>query len=367
MKILTADIQNTYLHADCREKIYTIGGPEFGSNEGKALIISKALYGLKTSGAAFRSLLAEQLDLIGYTASRGDPDVWMRPCTYNKVNFYEYVLVYVDDLFCVSFDPYRTMDQLSERFTFKEGSIKSPDSFLGAQLSHHEKYDCWTISATNYINAASQTIASKVKARKPEQPFYHYPLTKMSCKQPIASHYRPEEDGTPLLDDDNTTFFQEIIGILRWAVELGRVDILLEISLLSSHLSLPREGQLFHALRVLSYLHYNPSCSLYMEPTDPNISEDRFYQADWTDFYRHSKQLIPDDAPTPLGQPVRVHCFVDSNHASDKVTRKSQTGILIFINSAPIIWYSKKQNCVESSTLSIRPFLARRRSLGLKT
>jgi hypothetical protein len=74
MSILTADIQNAYLHANCREKIYTISGPEFGSNEGKPLIITKALYGLKTSDAAFRSLLAEQLDLIGYTASRGDPD-----------------------------------------------------------------------------------------------------------------------------------------------------------------------------------------------------------------------------------------------------------------------------------------------------
>jgi hypothetical protein len=43
MKILTANIQNTYLHADCREKIYAIGGPEFSSTKGKALNISKAL------------------------------------------------------------------------------------------------------------------------------------------------------------------------------------------------------------------------------------------------------------------------------------------------------------------------------------
>jgi hypothetical protein len=119
---------------------------------------------------------------------------------------------------------------------------------------------------------------------------------KSSAKQSIASHYRPEEDGTPLLDDDNTTLFQEIIGILRWAVELGRVDIMLDVSLLSSHFSSPREGHLFHALGILSYLHFNPSRSLYMNPMEFNISENRFYQADWTDFYRHSKHLIPDDA-----------------------------------------------------------------------
>ena len=53
LEILACDIQNAYLTADCREKIYVIAGPEFGSEEGKVMIVRKALYGLKTSGAAF--------------------------------------------------------------------------------------------------------------------------------------------------------------------------------------------------------------------------------------------------------------------------------------------------------------------------
>ena len=58
LDILACDIQNAYLTADCREKIYVIAGPEFGSEQGAILIVRKALYGLKSSGAAFRSLLA---------------------------------------------------------------------------------------------------------------------------------------------------------------------------------------------------------------------------------------------------------------------------------------------------------------------
>ena len=54
--------------------------------------------------------------------------------------------------------------------------------------------------------------------------------------------------------------------------------------------------------------------------------------------------------PPPRGRLVSTHCFVDSNHAGDKVTHRSQTGILIFLNCAPIIWYSKRQNTVEMST-----------------
>jgi hypothetical protein len=47
---------------------------------------------------------------------------------------------------------------------------------------------------------------------------------------------------------------------------------------------------------------------------------------------------------------VSTHCFVDADHAGNLITRRSQTGILLFVNRAPIIWYSKRQNTVETST-----------------
>ena len=59
---------------------------------------------------------------------------------------------------------------------------------------------------------------------------------------------------------------------------------------------------------------------------------------------------LPPNAPAPRGKPLSMHVFVDSNHAGDKVTRRSQTSILLYLNSVPIIWYSKRQATVESST-----------------
>ena len=47
---------------------------------------------------------------------------------------------------------------------------------------------------------------------------------------------------------------------------------------------------------------------------------------------------------------MTTHCFVDASHGSDRATRRSQTGILIFCNKAPVMWYSKRQNTVEAST-----------------
>ena len=61
LKVLEWDIQNEYLTAPCREKIWTIAGPKFVSDAGKLIIVVRALYGLKSSGAAYRALLAKIL------------------------------------------------------------------------------------------------------------------------------------------------------------------------------------------------------------------------------------------------------------------------------------------------------------------
>jgi hypothetical protein len=60
--------------------------------------------------------------------------------------------------------------------------------------------------------------------------------------------------------------------------------------------------------------------------------------------------LIPPNAPEPRGNPIMISCFVDADHAGNLVTRRSHSGIIIFCNKAPIIWYSKCQNTVETST-----------------
>ena len=57
--------------------------------------------------------------------------------------------------------------------------------------------------------------------------------------------------------------------------------------------------------------------------------------------------------PPPRGESVSTHCVVDSDHAGNTVTRMSQTGLLLFVNRAPIVWYSNRQNTVETSTFGI--------------
>jgi hypothetical protein len=56
LEVLAADIQNAaYLNASTKEKVYRTAGPEFGpTNQGRPVLIAKALFGLKSSGARWR-------------------------------------------------------------------------------------------------------------------------------------------------------------------------------------------------------------------------------------------------------------------------------------------------------------------------
>ena len=66
--------------------------------------------------------------------------------------------------------------------------------------------------------------------------------------------------------------------------------------------------------------------------------------------YPDAVEEIPQDAPVPKGTPVRVTIFVDADHARDKVTCRSVTGILVMVNNTIVKTYSKRQSTVESST-----------------
>ena len=54
--------------------------------------------------------------------------------------------------------------------------------------------------------------------------------------------------------------------------------------------------------------------------------------------------------PEPRGHGFIMRAKVDADHASDTVSRRSRTGLLIYLNSALVYWWSKKQTSVESSS-----------------
>ena len=119
--------------------------------------------------------------------------------------------------------------------------------------------------------------------------------------------------------------------------------------MLSLHLAMPREGHFYAALHIMAYLCQHHNSRMIFDPTYPDIDYDAFPECEWTEFYGNVREAIPPNALAPRGRPVQLRMYIDSDHAGDKQTRRSRTGMMIFCNTAMIEWVSKKQATIESS------------------
>ena len=175
-------------------------------------------------------------------------------------------------------------------------------------------------------------------------------MLSMIFNNPLSNGYRPELDISTELDGDNGDYYQSLIGILWWMVELGRIDICCEVSMMSSHLALPIEGHLAQVFHILAYLNKHHNSALVFDPSYPDVDIDTFLKHDWTNLYGDVKEAILPDMPEPLGKEVLIRCFVASDNAGEKLTRRSCSGFNIFLQMSPIYYCSKRQNTVETST-----------------
>ena len=117
--------------------------------------------------------------------------------------------------------------------------------------------------------------------------------------------------------------------------------------MLSRYLVMPRVGYLEQAFHIFGCLKAHTKRRLGLDPAHPTINVNRFQQCDWTRFYRNAEEEIPGNVPVTRGNFMSKHFFIDANHAGDTEKRHYHIIILLFCNSAPIIWFSKRQNSVE--------------------
>ena len=94
LKVLAGDIQNAYLNAFTREKIYFKAGDEWKADKGKIIIITRALYGLKSSALMWCNHLADTIgNKLGFKSSLADPDLWYKAMiTSEEVEYYAYIV-----------------------------------------------------------------------------------------------------------------------------------------------------------------------------------------------------------------------------------------------------------------------------------
>ena len=349
LDVYAADIQNAYLQAPSSMKHFIICGPEFGiEHEGKKALIVRALYGGKTAGRDFRNYFRECMVSLGFESCKADPDVWLRKAVGPKGPHWEYVLLYTDDALVVADNPEKILrEEIGKHWTLKEKSIGPPKIYLGGKVRKvklENGQQCWGYSSAQYVQNAVKNVEDFLSKRGSKLP--------MRGKNPISTGYRPEIDVSPPLEPSLASYYQSLIGILRWIVELGRIDICCEVSLMSSQLVLPREGHLDQVFHIFAYLKRNHNAELVFDPTAPDLQLDRFMEQDWStsEMGFVGKEELPKDAPEARGNAMIMRAFVDADHAGDLITRRSRTGFLIYLMTAPIYWLSKKQTSVETSS-----------------
>ncbi len=344
-KVMGADCEGAYLNADSREKLYTKLGPEMGLLAGRYAKIVRALYGSRSAAASWRSAISGVIEAMNFQMCRADNDVWMRRSTNGAgVAVWEYVLVYSDDLLVVSGDPLEILTRIDQYYKLKEGSVGPPEKYLGANVGqlNVQGTDCWYMSSQLYTENALVSVAAWLEKRG-------LCLPKRTANV-LPSGWRPETDVTKELNEEDTSYYQQQIGVLRWMVELGRIDICTEVSMLAAHSACPRQGHLAAVFHLYAYLKNNPKSKLVFDPTRMNHGAPIELDQGWRDCYKQTEEVKPPDMPEPLGEPVQTTCFVDSDHAGDMVNRRSRTGVLIFVNRSPIVFYSKKQGSIETSS-----------------
>ena len=334
-EIWSTDIGNAYLEAMTSEKVFIIAGPEFGELEGHILVIEKALYGLRSSGARWHDKFADCLRDQGFYPCKAEPDIWMR----ESKDSYEYVAVYVDDLAIAMKDPEEFISCLENNYKFKLKGTGPIKVHLGMTFEHDQD-GILCISSAQFIEKLNGSY-EKLFGEKPKQ----------NVSSPLEKGDHPELDTSELLDAQGISIYQSLIGSLQWAVSIGRFDINTAVMTLSGFRVAPRRGHLERAKRVCGYLSKMRHGAIPIRTSEPDYSDIPNFEYDWAQtVYGKVKEHKPHDAPKPLGKYVTLTHYVDANLMHDVTTGRSVTGILHLANKTPIDWYSKKQATVETAT-----------------
>ena len=165
------------------------------------------------------------------------------------------------------------------------------------------------------------------------------------------SDYHPKIDISTELNSSDAKYFQSLAGILWRLVEIGRIDILVEVSMMSSMMALPRKGHIEQLFHIFTYLMKRSNSEMVFNPMVPDFDETLFPQEDWryTPYFR-SKEAIPSNIPKGRGLGFKVNANIDSDHTGNCITHRSRTGYIIFLDHSPIYWFSKKQGGIETSS-----------------
>jgi hypothetical protein len=246
--------------------------PNLAIAKGNVLIIVvKALYGLRTSGARFHKKFADTLKDMGFYPSFADPDVWMKHC----ITHYEYVCVYVNDLAVMMKCPADFFRGLKERKYELKGV---------GEITYHLGGDFYRDPDGTLVWGA-RTYVKRILNQS--EAIFGNPPKKYTS--PINKADHPELDTTAFCSPDDTQHYQSLIGAFQWAIALGRWDIFCATMTMGRFHVAPHIGHLQRLQRICGFLRKYPEGAIRFRTNIPDYSHLDHVTYDWT----HSSMATP--------------------------------------------------------------------------
>ena len=146
------------------------------------------------------------------------------------------LFVYVDDILCVTHQALEVLQEIGKFYTIKQDSLKKPELYLRAEVAEFQLPNgrvAWSTSPRKYVLNAIKTVEALLVKDGDQY------TRKNNARNHFPTDYKPELDVSDELSPTLASQFLQLIGIARWAVEIGWIDIYHEISLLSQYKANP--------------------------------------------------------------------------------------------------------------------------------
>ena len=183
----------------------------------------------------------------------------------------------MDNCLCICHDAEAEIHKIDKFSMMKKGSVGDPDVYLGEKVKRMEMANgvqAWALSSSKYVQEAVQNVENYLMDE-----LSAWTLRKRAPTL-FMSEYDPDMDMTKQVSTELATYYQSQIGILHWMVEMGRIDIAMEVSLLASHVALPREGHLEAVFHMYAYLKHKHNSRYALHPTYPQVHMGDFREVD---------------------------------------------------------------------------------------
>lgn len=285
------DVESAFLNGKVSNDIYIQQPQGYVIDKTKVCKLKKSLYGLKESPIIWYNTFKKFVESIGFKNSKFDSCLYI----YKTEKDLIYLLVFVDDLLICSKDLKKidlVKKNLMEKFPIKDlGEIKN---YVGIDIDYDRIKGIMELNQSEYI----KSLAKKYDIENSK--LYDTPMeTKLNVDKSE--------------NVDESIKYRNLIGELLYVSMGTRPDITYSVNYLSRYQNCFDKTHYKYAIRILKYLY--KTCDLNLVYTKSNTN-------------------------------AVIQSFVDSDHAGDRIDRKSTSGILIRVNGNLVVWKTKKQNVV---------------------